>query len=237
MRRTNWLSTCAIVLALGACGQKAPPLEQVAPIAIPPPPKVADLAGPYVLRYFSPTSGELKAVRTPAEVPQGARAQVVVSPEDPNLAGTWLYVADLTKKEGDSYAVRSVDRAELELQIAKAHPPAPPVPAAKAENVAGRVASGSAAPSAATAGDSDVVIYRTVWCGYCKKAAEYLRLKGVPFVEKDLERDAGAREDMLARARKAGVPQSKLEGVPILSVRGHIITGFDRAAIDAALRG
>ncbi|MBM4345676.1 MAG: NrdH-redoxin, partial [Deltaproteobacteria bacterium] len=94
-----------------------------------------------------------------------------------------------------------------------------------------------AASAAPAATDQQVIIYRTAWCGYCKKAAEYLRLKGVPFEEKDLERDPGAREDMLARARKAGVPESRLQGVPILSVKGKIINGFDRGAIDRALGG
>ncbi len=57
------------------------------------------------------------------------------------------------------------------------------------------------------------------------------------FVEKDIEKDPNARKDMLARAQRAGVPQSSLQGVPILAVRGKIITGFDRNAIDRALGG
>ncbi len=189
-------------------------------MTIPPPPVVTDAPGPYVLRYFSATSGDLTAVRTPADVPEGARTQVIVSPEDPNLAGPWLFVADLTKKQGDRYDVHGVDRAAMEAKVAKATPAPTPKPVA----------------AAAVAADGDVVIFRTTWCGYCKKTAEYLKLKGVAFVEKDLEQDPGAREDMLARAKKAGVPQSRLQGVPILSVRGKIITGFDRAAIDAALQ-
>lgn len=205
---------------LSSCRREPPP-EQAAPVTIPPPPVVTDAPGAYVLRYFSATSGELTSVRSPADVPEGARAQVIVSPEDPNLAGPWLFVADLTKKQGDRFEVHGIDRTALEAKIAKAAPAS--APAAKPV-------------AAAPAADGDVVIFRTSWCGYCKKAAEYLKLKGVPFVEKDLEQDPGAREDMLARAQKAGVPQSRLQGVPILSVHGKIITGFDRAGIDAALQ-
>lgn len=216
------------VVASGCKPSPRPDEAQVAPAAIPPPPKVTDAPGPYSLRYFSAASGELVPVKTPADVPEGARTQVLVAPEDPNLQGPWLFVADLTKKSGDGYEVISVDRAALEQKVAAAHPKAEPAPIAVAP---------VAAASAKATGGGDVVIYRTTWCGYCKKTAEYLKMKGVAFVEKDLEHDAGAREDMLARAKKAGVPESKLQGVPILSVKGHIITGFDRAAIDRALGG
>jgi glutaredoxin len=219
MTRILAVSVVWLVLASGCRQQDAP--EQAPPVVVPTAPQVTDAPGPYVLRYFSATSGELTAVRTPAEVPPGARAQVIVSPEDPNAAGPWLFVADLTQKKGDHYDVHAVDRAKLEAQVVK-----PAAPMVKPAEVA-------AAPTA----QGDVVIFRTSWCGYCKKTAEYLKLKGVPFIEKDLEQDPGAREDMLARARKAGVPESRLQGVPILSVRGHIITGFDRAAIDQALKG
>ncbi len=233
----------SLVWALSACHRADDAPAQAAPIAIPPPPAVGDAPGPYSLRYFSATTGELLAVHTPAEVPQGARGQVIVSPDDPALSGPWLYVADLSKLSGASYPVTTVQRAELEAQIAKAHPPAPsppPGPATAASTGAMPVGSAGsagtgAAPAQAAAVDRDVVIFRTAWCGYCKKTAEYLKLKGVPFVEKDIERDAGARDDMLARAQRAGVPASQLQGVPILSVHGKIITGFNRQAIDRAL--
>lgn len=220
-----------MVWTVGACGKEAEEAGQVAPIAVPVPPVVSDAAGPYALRYFAPVSGELVQVKTPADVPQGARGQVLVTFEDPALQGPWLYVADLTQKKAEGYAVRSVDRQELEQSLA-ASAPKPPAP-----DPAQPVAAGPAATAAPTNASGDVVIFRTAWCGYCKKAAEYLKLKGVPFVEKDLERDAGAREDMLARARKAGVGPDRLQGVPILSVRGKIINGFDRGAIDRALAG
>lgn len=237
------LGLVAVALAaIAGCGKSTADEEtQVAPATIPPPPAVTDSAGAYVLRYFAPASGQLLPVKTPAEVPEGARAQVVVTYEDAALQGPWLYVADLTQKQGAGYAVRAVDRQELESQIAAARPKPAAAPAAdpgaKPAQAAGAAPSNQAAGAAPAHADSDVVIFRTAWCGYCKKTAEYLTLKGVPFVEKDLERDAGARQDMLARAKRAGVPESRLQGVPILSVKGKIITGFDRNAIDRALGG
>ena len=244
-RRVQWwqaMAAAVCVCAAAACAKKSEDAgEQVAPVALPKPPAVTDAPGPYALRYFSATSGEYVTVQKPADVPEGARGQVLVAPEDPALQGPWLFVADLSKKQGDGYEVTVVDRAAIDQQIAAAKPaPAPAAaevpeaPAAPGEQPTPAPASAASAVGA-PARDTDVIIYRTSWCGYCKKAAQYLTMKGVKFVEKDLERDVGAREDMLARARRAGVPESRLQGVPILSVKGHVITGFDRNAIDRAL--
>ena len=236
----------AVVLwGCAACGRSAEPSEeQAAPVALPKPPAVGDAAGPWVLRYFSAATGELLPARTPAEVPEGARGQVLVAPEDPELQGPWLFVADLTKKTAGGYEVRVVDRAEIDRQLTAAHPAAEAAPAAApaaAPPAAGGAPTGAAAPVASAVApaprDNDVIIYRTSWCGYCKKAAAYLQAKGVKFVEKDIEKDPAARQDMLRRAERAGVPQSALQGVPILAVHGRIIPGFDRGAIDRALGG
>lgn len=225
--------TIAAAVALSACAKGAEePAVQAAPAAIPQPPPIGDQAGSHTLRYFAVASGQLETVRTPAEVPAGARGQVLVTYDDPTLQGPWLYVADLTQKQGEHYPVRSMAREELEAQVAAARPKPQAPPAVDQAPVA-------AAPAGSVAGatDQDVVIFRTAWCGYCKKAAEYLKLKGVPFVEKDLEADPGARQDMLQRAQRSGFPANRLQGVPILSVKGKIIPGFDRNAIDRALAG
>ena len=223
----------AAALSLPACGKKAeePAAEgEQSARKLPAAPVVKDGKGPYVLRYFSPTSGDLIVAREVSAVPEAARKQVLVVPEDPALQGPWLFVADLGEKQGEQYAVRVVDRFELEKQRAEAAPQRPH---------AGRTAASAAAEGAAlqAGAGGEVILYKTAWCGYCKKAGEYLRLKGVQYVEKDIERDPGARQDMLARAQKAGVPQSQLGGVPILYIKGRVLTGFNRQAIDAALGG
>ena len=244
-RTSHPASVLAMVLVLSGCREapEAEPAIAVAP-STPAPPAVTDVEGPFLLRYFAPATGELLAVRTPAQVPAGARGQVIVSPEDPALQGPWLFVADLTRKAGAGYTVHAIDRAELEASRVAAAPPAPAeartaVAAPQAPHAAAAAAAqrGANAQAAVASADRDVILYRTPWCGYCKKAGQYLKLKGVPFVEKDIEQDPGAREDMLARAQRAGVPASALQGVPILYVRGKIISGFNREAIDRALAG
>ncbi len=219
----NRLLTTLILAVLGTgigCQRADDPDESPAVVRTPPPPPtIGDENGPWVLRYFAPASGQLIMARKPADVPEGARPQVIVVPDDPSAQGPWLYVADLSKKAGESYAVRVVDRFELERKVAASRPPPP------------------AQVQAATVASGEVILYRTAWCGYCEKAGDYLRMKGVPFVSKDIEREPGARQDMLQRAAKAGVPSSQLQGVPILYIKGRILSGFSRQAIDAALQG
>jgi glutaredoxin-like YruB-family protein len=77
-----------------------------------------------------------------------------------------------------------------------------------------------------------VVIYTTTWCGYCKKTKEFLKKKGVSFVEKDIEKDSGAAQELAQKAAAAGVRAS---GVPVTDVRGKLIVGFDQAKLEAAL--
>ncbi len=222
-RALQWRATLLVLMLLGlamGCQREADNAEQAAPPRTPPPaPEIGDEPGPWVLRYFAPTSGQLIMAAAIKDVPEGARRQVIVVPDDPALQGPWLFVADLSQKGEQGYSVRVVDRFELEKKVA-----------------ANRLA---AKPEvrAASAASGEVILYRTSWCGYCEKAGDYLRLKGVPFVSKDIEREPGARQDMMQRAAKAGVPASQLSGVPILYIKGRILSGFSREAIDAALQG
>ncbi len=214
------LAVLAVLVGLVGCRREAP-VPAVAVAAPPSPPVVGREAGAFTLRYFSPVSGDLIPVKTVAQVPDGARAQVLVVPDDPKLQGTWLFVADVSAAEATEFPVQVVDRYEIEQawQDAQAVAPTQQAPA----------------PGGPAAAQNEVILYKTTWCGYCRKAAEYLRLKGVTFVARDIERESGARADMLARAASVGVPPERLTGVPILWVRGRLLTGFDRAGIDAAL--
>lgn len=74
-----------------------------------------------------------------------------------------------------------------------------------------------------------VIIYSTTWCAYCKLLKQYLDNKGVAWVEKDIERDADAYHELM---EKTG---GEARGVPISDVRGTMVLGFDRPALDAAL--
>ncbi|HUL29221.1 MAG TPA: glutaredoxin domain-containing protein [Thermodesulfobacteriota bacterium] len=64
-----------------------------------------------------------------------------------------------------------------------------------------------------------VIMYTTSWCGYCRKAKEYLRSLSVDLVEYDIERDRSLEAEML---RKSGGAR----GVPLIDVEGIIIHGY-----------
>jgi glutaredoxin len=74
--------------------------------------------------------------------------------------------------------------------------------------------------------DIKVVMYVTDWCGYCRKAREYLHSLGVNLVEYDIEKDAAKREEM----RKLGG-----RGVPLIDVEGILIKGYGQKSIKDAV--
>jgi glutaredoxin len=77
-------------------------------------------------------------------------------------------------------------------------------------------------------GDVSVIMYMTSWCGYCRKAREYILLLGVNLIEYDVERDKGRREEMLRKS-------SGSTGVPLIDVEGIIVKGFCPDSIKAAV--
>lgn len=84
-----------------------------------------------------------------------------------------------------------------------------------------------------TAGSfASVVLYSTAWCPYCRKARELLTRRRVEFVERDVEKDPAAAEELARKAQEAGV---QARGVPVIDIRGKLVLGFDEGAIEDAL--
>lgn len=79
-----------------------------------------------------------------------------------------------------------------------------------------------------------VIIYGASWCGPCHQAQAYLKKRGVPFVEKDIEDDPGAAAEMQKKLQRAGIRGGS---IPVIDVKGKILVGFSPGAVDAALRG
>jgi glutaredoxin len=153
-----------------------------------------------------------------SDIPEASRAAVrvdslAVAPEK-RLDAEHVYVADLrAPTQGGSYRIEIWERTRFEAQVA----PRGEVP--------------DVAPVAA----ADVTIYGASWCGACAQAKQFLQSRGVPFVEKDIEKDPGARAEMLSKARAQGV---RTGGIPILDVHGKILPGFDpRAVLQALSKG
>lgn len=78
--------------------------------------------------------------------------------------------------------------------------------------------------------DAKVIIYSTTWCAFCKTEKQYLDKLGVAFVEKDVEEDKEAYEELMAKNGGA------FQGVPVTDIAGELVLGFDRRKIDDLLR-
>lgn len=216
----------ALALVLAACGGEADTAEgagagaegaSVGEPVEPPFPVRGELEG-LMLTWIDAEGTHVAESRS--DVPEAARAEVRVdsptlAPEDRDPES--VFVADLrTPTESGSYAVRRMPRAAFEERARAARQPTAGEPS-----------------GAASAASGEIVVFGASWCGACRQAESYLRERGVAFVERDIEQDPAARQDMMRRARAAGISAN---GIPIIDIRGRVLQGFDAGAIDRALR-
>lgn len=75
-----------------------------------------------------------------------------------------------------------------------------------------------------------VIIYSTSWCAFCKTEKQYLEKLGVAYVDKNVEDDKDAYEELLG---KIG---GNFKGVPVTDIDGEVVLGFDRPKIDETLQ-
>jgi len=73
-----------------------------------------------------------------------------------------------------------------------------------------------------------IKIYSTPTCPYCRMAKAYLDQKGVAYKDVDVSEDRKAAEEMVEKTGQMGVP--------VLDIEGLMIIGFDKEAIDSALK-
>jgi glutaredoxin len=71
-----------------------------------------------------------------------------------------------------------------------------------------------------------VVLYATSWCGYCAQARAYFAKKGVPYIERDVEKSADAHAEF---KRLGG------RGVPLIVHGDNVMRGFREQSLDALL--
>ncbi len=73
-----------------------------------------------------------------------------------------------------------------------------------------------------------VAIYTTPTCGYCTMAKDYFKKNQIAYTEYNVAQDRSKAEEMV---RKSGQM-----GVPVIDVNSKIIVGFNRPAIEQALK-
>ena len=161
--------------------------------------------------------------------------RVVDPSRDDASHGDRVFVVDLRQVGGDgTYAVRSMGRPDFEAiavarrekggpTLAGATPPPP-----SSTSTPSAVDPGAPKPAARPL----VVIYGAEWCGACHEAARYLRRKGVPYVEKDIEKDPAAAREMQQKLARRGLNAGS---IPVLDVRGRVMVGFNPQEVDSAL--
>lgn len=207
----------ALLLAVVAsCKRPAPTTDAVVL------PVVTDASTDLLLTWID-DKGEFHVEQKVADVPVGARDVVRVADpvKDPPKLDD-VFVADLRNAGAEgAYPVRTMSRTEFEKIAVERRQKNGTVLAAKAAE--------SAPPEAARPA---VIIYGASWCGPCHQAAAYLKQRGVPFIEKDIERDGGAAREMQAKLATAGMRGGS---IPVLDVRGKVLVGFDERAVDRAL--
>lgn len=77
---------------------------------------------------------------------------------------------------------------------------------------------------------AQVTIYSTTWCAFCKTEKQYLSKLGVAFIEKDIEADKEAYEELMAKSNGG------YQGVPVTDIAGTLVLGFDRRKIDELIK-
>ncbi|MDX2021767.1 MAG: glutaredoxin domain-containing protein [Deltaproteobacteria bacterium] len=188
--------------------------------------------GGWLFTYATP-EGEFCTVEAPDQVPEVSRGVVrAINPKDnPAAARSEVLVVDVAKllDKGKTPAKR-VGRDLFETQALALLPPG------ASSILADR-------PSDADGGAADetnnlngrqaaVILYGTSWCGACRTARQYFIAKNIPFVDKDVEKDAAAADELQKKAARLGVSTDR---VPILDVRGRLLIGFDPKRVEALL--
>jgi glutaredoxin-like YruB-family protein len=74
---------------------------------------------------------------------------------------------------------------------------------------------------------SEVLIYTTPSCTYCKTAKSYFQQHDIDYTEIDVSRDPVRAQEMINKSGQTGVP--------VIDVDGEIIIGFDKRRLARAL--
>ena len=131
------------------------------------------------------------------------------------------------KHRADADTLAQTIRDGRRVAAAKKYPGAATLPARLTDD-APEAAPTEDGPSADIA-PLEVVLYSTSWCGYCKRARNWFTKNGIPFVEKDIEKDRAAHAEYQRIGGGYG-------GVPLISVNGAVIRGFDQRAVQRAIQ-
>jgi glutaredoxin len=239
LRAWGWVvAVVAVVVLVGCHKGKAGASDAGGAVALP---VVTDSTTGFLFTWLD-EKGEFHTGDKVSDVPMVGRDQVrVMDPEhDDGSDPDRIFIVDLRTAAADgTYPTRSMRRADYDAlaeglrqktgpTLGSVHPP-PEHPQGGAAPSDGGLPS-AVDPTGAVR--PAVIVYGASWCGACHEAMAYMKKKGIPFVEKDIEKDPGAEKEMRSKLARAGMNTGS---IPILDVRGKILVGFSQGALDRAL--
>ncbi len=74
-----------------------------------------------------------------------------------------------------------------------------------------------------------IVLYSVSWCPHCRKAKEYFTANNIPFINKDVELDSTAMDELTNKYKSQGVP------VIVMGNDQKILKGFDEQKFSKAV--
>jgi glutaredoxin len=225
-----------VVASLGAC-HRAPAAATTGDAAVTAPFTVREDSQGLLLTWID-EKGDFHVEQKVGDVPLVGRDAVrAVDPtRDDGIAagqGDTVYVADLRVASTDgSYPVHTMTRDDFDaLALTRREKGDRPTLASAMLHDAGAPASGAVADNSVV-GRPAVIVYGASWCSACHQAMAYFKKKGITFIEKDIEKDSDAANEMNGKLRRAGLRGGS---IPVLDVRGRIFVGFDPRTVDEAL--
>lgn len=75
-----------------------------------------------------------------------------------------------------------------------------------------------------------IVLYSVSWCPHCKQAKEYFTKNNIPFINRDVELDDAAMNDLTKKYKSQGVP------VIVIGDDKVILKGFDEQKFLKAIK-
>jgi len=77
-----------------------------------------------------------------------------------------------------------------------------------------------------------IVLYSVAWCSHCKETKDYFTRNNIPFINRDVEMDAQAMEELTGKYNSTGVPV-----IVIGSGRDEVVVrGFTPETFQASLK-
>jgi len=80
-----------------------------------------------------------------------------------------------------------------------------------------------------------VIVYSIPNCPKCAAAKALLKRKGIAFEEADIGESGEKKQELAGKLAGAGI-EAEFVGMPVLDIEGKILQGFERQAIEEALK-